>query len=246
MELLPLGTGGYHPSERRHTACFIAPPSGLMLDAGTGLFRARPYLPEKQLDIFLTHAHLDHVSGLTYLLDILHGRDDLLVRVHADPVKMSAIRKHLFSRFIFPVLPRCEWVEIAPVTTLVDGGKLTYFPLTHPGGSLGFRIDWPGCSLAYITDTTASANSEYVLNIRGVNLLVHECNFPDGMEQQAALTGHSTASEVARVAKAAEVGKLAVVHFDPSAPQNDDIILGQIRAQFSRVELAQDLQAITF
>ena len=36
MRLMFLGTGGYHPTESRHTACLFQPETGLVFDAGTG------------------------------------------------------------------------------------------------------------------------------------------------------------------------------------------------------------------
>jgi hypothetical protein len=41
-------------------------------------------------------------------------------------------------------------------------GKLTYFPLEHPGGSIGYRLDWPERSMAYVTDTMATAEADYL------------------------------------------------------------------------------------
>ena len=68
MKLILLGTSGYHPSDRRHTPCLAIPSCGVVLDAGTGMYRLGRYLKTDELDIFLTHAHLDHVIGLSYLI----------------------------------------------------------------------------------------------------------------------------------------------------------------------------------
>jgi hypothetical protein len=69
-----LGTGGYHPNERRHTACVLLPEIGLAFDAGTSVFRLPPRLESKELDVFLSHAHLDHIAGLTGELAMRLGR----------------------------------------------------------------------------------------------------------------------------------------------------------------------------
>ena len=61
MQLHLLGTTGYHPNDQRHTACMMLPEIGVVLDAGTAMFRVRDRLCTKTLDIFLTHAHLDHI-----------------------------------------------------------------------------------------------------------------------------------------------------------------------------------------
>ena len=48
MKLHCLGTGGYHPSEHRHTACYYLPELQLVLDAGTGMFRLPNQLKTQQ------------------------------------------------------------------------------------------------------------------------------------------------------------------------------------------------------
>ena len=68
MRIVFLGTGGYHPNKRRHTASILLPDIGVALDAGTGFFRVQETIKSANLDIFLTHAHLDHICGLTFLL----------------------------------------------------------------------------------------------------------------------------------------------------------------------------------
>jgi len=68
-----LGGGGWFPAHGRHTACALLRDgdAAIMIDAGTGVGRLveRPELLDgvTQLDIVLTHFHLDHVAGLAYL-----------------------------------------------------------------------------------------------------------------------------------------------------------------------------------
>lgn len=245
MKLLLLGTAGYHPSATRQTACLMIPEAGIVLDAGTGMFRVRDAIATRTLDIFLTHAHLDHVVGLTYLIDVLHGRQMDRVTVHGDATKLAAVREHLFAEALFPVEPACEFCPLAAAVSLGCGGTLTHFPLAHPGGVVGFRLDWPGHSLAYVTDTTASEDAPYVAAIRGVNLLVHECNFPDAHADLAALTGHSNLSPVARLAKRAGVGQLVLTHVNPLT-DGSDLDLAAAGRIFGRVSLGQDGQSIEF
>src|SRR6266545_3789299 len=68
MKLVMLGTSGFHPTDEGQTACYMLPELGIMLDAGSGLYRASPYLQTASLDIYLTHAHSDHILGLDYLV----------------------------------------------------------------------------------------------------------------------------------------------------------------------------------
>src|SRR5689334_15105484 len=105
MKVVFLGTAGYHPNDRRHTACLTLPELGIVLDAGTGMYRLIDHIHTPQLDIFLTHTHLDHIFGLTFLLDIMYVCPLKRVTVHALPDKLAALRAHLFSEELFPVLP---------------------------------------------------------------------------------------------------------------------------------------------
>lgn len=246
MHLRLLGTTGYHPTDRRQTACLMLPEIGVVLDAGTGMYRVGRLLKTNTLDIFLTHSHLDHIIGLTYLFSVLAGHQHVAVRVHGQAEKLEAIAEHLFAPPIFPAMPPLTWQPLGEHVPLQNNGRLSWFPLNHPGGSVGYRLDWPDRSMAYVTDTTADPQADYVDRIRGVDLLVHECYFPDGKEELAKSTGHSCATPVAQVARAASVRRLLLVHIDPSADSPDPLGLEKMRAIFPQTQIAEDGQAIDF
>jgi len=246
MKLTLLGTTGYHPNDRWHTLCLLLPEYGIMLDAGTGMYRAGRYLQTSQLDIFLTHAHLDHVVGLTFLFDVIHQHPLERITIHGADDKLAAIREHLFAESIFPAMPPCEFRTLADEVPLPDEGRLTHFPLLHPGGTIGYRLDWPGHSMAYVTDTTASVDADYVDRIRGVDLLIHECYFSDASSDWAAKTGHSCTTPVAEVARRADVGRLVLVHQNPLPNQQDAIGVDTARAIFANTELGDDLMELVF
>jgi ribonuclease Z len=129
---------------------------------------------------------------------------------------------------------------------LAGGGRLTYFPLRHQGGAVGFRLDWPGHSMAYVTDTTAGLDEPYVERIAGVDLLLHECYYSDDEADWAQQTGHSSTTPVAEVAKRAGVGRLVLVHINPRRLEDDPVGLDTARAIFPKTEIGEDLMELEF
>lgn len=247
MKLVLLGTTGYHANDRRQTACMLLPELGVMFDAGTALYRASDYLRTDSLDIFLSHAHLDHVLGLTHLFDLKSEYPQLeRVTVHGEPAKLEAVRQHLFSELLFPVHPPLEMIPLAPEVRLGDGARLTHFPLKHPGGSVGFRVDWPNRSFAYVTDTIAAPTAAYVEKIRGVDLLLHECYFDDDDPARADLTGHSCLTPVLQVAAKAEVGKLVLVHINPMMKDDAEMDVHLVEHIFPNVVIGVDRMELEF
>lgn len=245
MEFTFLGTGGYHPNDRRETSAVFLPEVGVLFDAGTGVYRLAERLRTSELDIFLSHAHLDHIVGLTYLLVPLMQGKLTKVRVHAAAEHLQAVREHLFAPAVFPVLPAYEFLPLSGDVAVAGGGVVKHVRLDHPGGSIGYRIDFAGGSLAYITDTTAGGG-DYTEFIRGVGVLIHECNFPDRYAEWAVKTGHSNVTPVIETARSAGVGRLILTHFDPQTPGDDPVELATAKINSIEVELAEDLRIYQF
>ena len=224
----------------------MLPELGVVFDAGSAAYRIADYLETDSIDIFLSHAHLDHVVGLTFLFDVINGRKIERITVHGEPEKLDAVCRHLFSEFLFPVKPPFDTKVLQSRTLLADGAVLTHFPLKHPNGSVGYRVDWPDRSLAYVTDTVAAADADYVEKIRGVDLLIHECNFGDDQPEQAELTGHSCITPVAQVAAAAEVGRMVLVHLNPLLEKDADLNVASARQIFPNIEMGVDRMELEF
>jgi len=246
VKLILLGTTGYHPNQRRHTLSLLLPDCAVMLDAGTSVFRAAKYLVGPELDIFLTHTHLDHVVGLTFLFSVMREHPLRRITLHALPEKLRAVDEHLFNEELFPLRPPFDMRPLEECFVLAGGGRLTHFPLEHQGGSVGYRLDWTDRSMAYVPDTTAEPDSPYIEKIRGVDLLVHECNFPDQQAQWSKKTGHSHTTAVAELARRAEVGRLVLVHYSPLAAGEDPIGIDVARRIFPPTILGDDEMQLEF
>jgi ribonuclease BN (tRNA processing enzyme) len=247
MQVEILGTVGYHPTEQRHTTCIALPELGVVFDAGSAMFRLPERLQHDTLDIFLTHTHLDHVLGLTFFFSITLKHPLSSIAVHGDAQKLAAVKTHLFAPDIFPVMPPYVWSPFSKETgeITIREAKISWFPLEHPGGAWGYRVDYQGRSMALITDTTAKPHAAYLSAIQGVDLLLHECNFPDGQERMAAITGHSCLSPVAQIAAAAQVKRLVLIHFDPIQAITPEM-LTNVSSIYAPIELSYDGMKLEF
>lgn len=241
MRIELLGSGGYHPNERRHTLCVLLPELGVMLDAGSGAFRAHGRVKTPHLDVVLTHAHLDHIVGLPSLLDLRHDGEPVTIRLHAAAGVERAVRESLFAKRLFPLMTVHEFHELPVGSFELSGAAFSAFPLEHPGGSLGVRVDAGGGAMALVTDTRAPKPTT-IEAIRGVDLLLHEAYFDDAQLPMAELTGHCTARQAAVAANKAGAKRLVMIHRDPRAA-DDRTPLAEAREEFSAAEYGQDLQA---
>ncbi|WP_372719002.1 MBL fold metallo-hydrolase [Novipirellula sp.] len=250
MQLHCLGTVGYHPNAQRHTSCYFLPESGLLLDAGTGVFRLAPLIQTDSLDVLLSHAHLDHTCGLTFLLDVLFESPVKTCRIWGEKDKLDAVRKHLFNDLIFPASLNAEWMEIDSLDEFRIGDTtITHRTQDHPGGSVAYRIEWQKQQkrLVYATDNTGDTSDEMAQWGQGCDLLMQECYFRDASAEWAKKTGHCWTSRVAEVAKLIQPKQLLVTHINPLETSEDPVDLDVIRnAVDCPVVLAEDEMTIEF
>lgn len=226
MHWTPLGTNGFFPSHGRQTMSFLVESEDrlLLLDAGSGAARlgesaiAERIRDHAALDVLLTHYHLDHVIGLSYL-SAVWGRPvtiwgpgtplvdaegpDELGRLIAPPFfpKRLAEMKELLTLHAY----RERQLEIGPF-------RLRLRRQPHPGGSVGVRL---ADRLAYVTDTEEDERT--VSFVAGVGTLLHEVWF---LERETRVegfraAGHSSTTGVAGIADRAGVGRLVPVHHHP-------------------------------
>jgi len=233
-----------------------------MLDAGSGLYRASPYLQTASLDIYLTHAHSDHILGLDYLVGAILKKSFTESQLHVSNENMQAlfqwtdefvsrVRVHAAPSTLIEVQQAfdglaVQWCALEAEERLSGGGMLTYFALEHTIACVGFRLDWPGHSLAYVTDTVAKPDAPYIDHIKRVDLLLHDCYLPNRLAKIAEQTGHSHTAAVAQVAAAAQVGRLILIHHNTLGLKIDGAELESARAIFPSTEVGLDGMEVEF
>lgn len=252
LQLIPLGINGFLPSFGRQTMSYLVdgPGPAFLLDAGTGASRLlEPEIAQRLegqdvLDVVLSHYHLDHTAGLTYLNGVW-GKD---VRIHAPtPPLVDAEPNDAFAKLVAPPIfpmPFDAWpnaVEIVPYSDsfTVAGLEVQARRQKHPGGSAGLRFE---DALAYTTDTAADdATIDFASR---VGMLLHEVWLDDeeALQFPRMLSGHAAASDVLRIAHEASVSALAPVHFHPkrSASAVDDLVRSMASVARVRVERLEE------
>ena len=114
----------------------------------------------------------------------------------------------------------------------MDGGvKIKTKPLNHPNGATGYRVEYDGKALCYVTDTEhiVGKPDENVLDlIEGADLVIYDSTYTDKEFPFRIGWGHSTWQEGIRLCKAANVRQMAIFHHDPD---HDDDFMDALAAE---------------
>jgi ribonuclease Z len=239
VQITLLGSGGWIPTAERETCCALVRSErrGVLIDAGTGLRRLieQPALLAglERLDLVLTHFHLDHVVGLSYL-PALELRPTIWGggRRIADRTTAELLER-LLGRPLFSVPPETLF---AGVHDLPEGPlELGPFILEtrvqphHADPTLALRIG----GLVYCTDTGADPATPAFA--AGAELLFHDAWTPELGDGN-----HASAAEAAKLADAAGAERLVLIHVNPLA--SADELLSAARVSFAATTLGGDLQ----
>lgn len=251
QKLYCFGTAGYHPNDRRQTSSYFLPGIDIALDAGSGLYRCFPMLSRPEFHILVSHAHLDHIIGLTFLWNAYQLNKSLeSVHIWGEPDKLDAIQKHVFSELIFPAIPKVQWHPIAcNELWKIRDVTVMAFPLEHQGGSTGYRIDHNKHSLGYITDTTAEVDCSYWELVSNLDLLVHECNFRASEADFATQTGHTDLGRLMQCLEERKIKRVVLTHFNTIDDDiSDDVkkLAAKHAGLATKIELAEDLLVLEY
>ncbi|MGD0106649.1 MAG: MBL fold metallo-hydrolase [Rhodopila sp.] len=217
-----------------NTACveLRCGPHLLILDAGTGLRNLGQKLAAARgavvADLLISHTHLDHICGLPFFQP--HFDPSTRLRIWGGHLPRGGDLAQAFvTSWSPPLMPdlssafqasvRYESFASGDSFTLHPGLTVKTVPLRHPGGATGYRIEWAGRSVAYVTDTEHPADgidAAVAKLIDGADLMLYDASYTDAEYAARVGWGHSTWQEAIKLADAAGVGKLILFHHDPS------------------------------
>jgi phosphoribosyl 1,2-cyclic phosphodiesterase len=208
----------------------------LIFDAGTGIHvlgqSLLPHLPVSG-HIFFSHSHWDHIQGFPFFSPAFMPGNEFDLYGATMPSGMT-IEQRLNDQMMQPNFPvplqimganlRFHNLEYGMEINLGDVNIQTGV-LNHPGGAMGYRINWQNRSVAYITDTehlSSGIDRDILALIDGADVLIYDCTYTDEEYPSRVGWGHSTWQEGIKLAIAADVQQLVIFHHDPS--HNDDFM----------------------
>jgi phosphoribosyl 1,2-cyclic phosphodiesterase len=241
-----------------NTACAaieVAEDEFLVLDCGTGvralgaaIAKRRERRPTR-IHVFLSHYHFDHVEGLS-LFQPLYDSSSTIV-FHGFASDGRSIRKNLETLIAPPYFP----VSLAGVPAKVefkdvDGSQFTVadlrvdsMPLSHPDGSVAYRVSHGDRHLVFATDHehgVESVDRELIAFCRGAEYLIYDATYMQAeYESLRKGWGHSTWYAAVQAARSAEVKTLVLFHHHP---EHTDSQLDEME-RIARLELPTALVA---
>ena len=214
----------------------------LILDAGTGIRALGTALVQAKntsaFDIFLSHGHIDHVIGLPFFAP-LYVKDQT-VRVWAGNLQPAGGVKDTIKKLMsFPFFPlqidalqaKLEFHDFnagEPINPR-PGITLRTAALCHPGGAIGYRVEYGGRSIAYVTDVEMGdgpIDPALLALTKNTELLILDTTYTDAELRSRAGWGHSSWLQGVQLADAAGAARLCLFHHDP---EHDDTFMDKVK-----------------
>jgi phosphoribosyl 1,2-cyclic phosphodiesterase len=215
----------------------------LVFDAGSGLRMLGNAMDREDriadIDLFLSHCHIDHLIGLPFFVPVFEKGSRL--RLWAGNLKPAGGVKQTVRKLMsYPLFPieiemaqgKIEYTDFEPGESLKprSGVVVHTAPLKHPGGATGYRVEYGGRAVAYITDTELNddAIDPGVLALtKDAALLIVDATYTNAELPDHVGWGHASWQQAVKLANAAGVEKLCLFHHDP---EHDDAEMDRIAA----------------
>jgi phosphoribosyl 1,2-cyclic phosphodiesterase len=212
----------------------------LIFDGGTGIrVLGQELLRETPLEayLFFTHSHWDHIQGFPFFVPAFIKGNRFNIYGTIAP-NGATLEQRLNDQMLHPNFPvplqimaadlRFHNIKVRQPIAIGDI-LVENALLNHPGEAVGYRVNWRGCSAAYVTDTEHFPDrlDENVLWLaRDADVLIYDATYTDeeyySEKSSKVGWGHSTWQEAVKIAKAANVKNLVIFHHDPL--HNDDFM----------------------
>ena len=229
-----------------NTSCVQADFDGktVIFDAGSGLRTLGEHLikqNKKDVTLLISHTHWDHICGFPFFSPIFEK--DACVHIYAPLQPNGQPAKEIFELLMstpffplplnaIPSVLHFHSLRISEKFDLFDGEiSVRTIALNHPNGAAGYRLDYKGKSVCYISDheqKPVNASDELINFVKGADLMIFDTMYTPQEYPLFTGWGHSSWEQTVRLAKAAEVKRTALFHH---APTHTDAIMRDIEQQ---------------
>jgi phosphoribosyl 1,2-cyclic phosphodiesterase len=210
----------------------------VVLDAGTGIRDLGHELASEslhQIDLLLTHLHLDHIEGLGFFALLFDPEST--IKIHGPRPETGTLKEQIATYLSPPYFPvpferidaRLSFEEIETDAWDINGLRISSSPVCHPGATLAYRITEHGKSLAFVPDNEPGLEPESGLAVAGdADVLLHDAQYTDEEYATRVGWGHTSLADYSDYLRAAAPRRAVMVHHDPS---HDDAQLEQMLAE---------------
>jgi phosphoribosyl 1,2-cyclic phosphodiesterase len=206
----------------------------LVLDAGTGIRGLGQELLDRgvrQVHLFLTHLHLDHLEGLRFFAPVWNP--EIQVDIWGPPSPVASLKERIARSFSPPLFPidladvpaRVRFRDVPRQPWTVAGASMEAALVVHPGPTVGFRIESGRSTFAYVPDhepalagEIAGRPTDWISGAAiatGVDLLFHDAQYFEDEYEERIGWGHSSVVDTVAFAEAVEARRLLLFHHDP-------------------------------
>jgi cAMP phosphodiesterase len=234
MKIRVLGCSGGIGATARTTSLLI--DNDILIDAGTGVGDLGMEVLCGIDHVFLTHAHLDHITSLPFFLDTVGDQRDHPVMVYAEAVTIELLQSHLFNGYLWPDFTRIPSPEfpfmrfhpLLPDKTVTLGQRhIRPVPVTHAVPAVGYLMTHGKSSLAFSGDTTETDRFWEVLNhCDNLQHLIIETTFPDEELELSRLSKHLCPQLL--VSELSKLRHTVEVYLTHLMPGKEDEIMKQV------------------
>jgi phosphoribosyl 1,2-cyclic phosphodiesterase len=229
-----------------NTSCVALETEGqppIVLDLGTGLRNYGTQLLENggaqgfQGAMLLSHLHWDHVQGLPFFVPLhIPGNVVDIYGPRQQDGPLAEVFEGMMRPPYFPIRPdqlegSVLFHDAGDDDFPVHDAKVRSRWIRHVGPTLGYRIDWHGVTVAYLSDHGQGCGigqsddfiPDEVLELcDGVDLLIHDAQHTPSEFEMKRHWGHCTVDYALHVAKESGARTVALFHHDPA--HGDDMV----------------------
>ena len=213
----------------------------IVLDCGSGMRLLGESLlpdPPAEIDVLLTHMHLDHVMGLGFFGPLFMNKT---LRIWGPRLGGVPLADRLATYLGPPLFPMpfadipvtLEVTEVERETWEIGGVTVTCAPVQHPGGALGYRLEEGGRSLVFIPDNELGLDADAGVELAtGADVLLHDAQYTDAEYPGKVGWGHSSLSDFGAFVQRTEPARALMFHHDPA---HDDARLEEMRDEATQL-----------